>query len=551
MRKATREEVISRFREVHGERYDYSLVEYVGMNLKVEIVCSEHGVFWQSPSSHLRGSSCPKCALLRSTLDKILIEFRQVHGDQYDYSRYEYRGATTKSIIICPKHGEFLQTPSAHKNGHACWKCYGERSAARQRHDSDDIITRFVEAHGDRYDYANVTYVSINHKVEILCPEHGAFCQTPKAHINGHGCPKCADIKNGLARRVPIASHADRFRSVHGDRYEYLGEVMGEDNRAKMRILCKEHGEFLQKASDHYRGNGCPQCVDFKNPKANIDIAELVTGLGFEAQRDVRVFNDRRSVDVLADKLIIEHNGILWHSEEFHSDARGHMLKKLQDAKAAGYRLLHIMEDEWTYRRSACESLIKYALGVVEKLNARSCVFAIRQRGDDECEAFLQQHHIQGLAPGAEYYATLSHHDQLVMVASFAVLRSNRRNRDRSEWELTRMASSAQVRGGASKLMKNFIAANPNITKITTYCDHRLFDGRTYNTMGFVKTFEYGPDYMYVVGDRREHKSNFQKARIAERFGVDMTGKTERQAMEELGFYRIWDCGKSRYEWHK
>ena len=46
----------------HGPIYDYSKFVYQGAGVKGEIVCPEHGVFWQSPSNHLRGTRCPQCA---------------------------------------------------------------------------------------------------------------------------------------------------------------------------------------------------------------------------------------------------------------------------------------------------------------------------------------------------------------------------------------------------------------------------------------------------------------------------------------------------------
>ena len=55
-------EFIKRSREVHGDRYDYSKVDYVNPKTKVCIICPEHGEFWQTPDSHLRGCECPRCA---------------------------------------------------------------------------------------------------------------------------------------------------------------------------------------------------------------------------------------------------------------------------------------------------------------------------------------------------------------------------------------------------------------------------------------------------------------------------------------------------------
>lgn len=553
MKKLTTADIVARFVEVHGGRYDYSRVNYVGANRHVEIVCREHGPFSQSASSHIRGSGCPACAKLRSNTEKIIAEFRAVHGEKYDYSQFEYLGATTKSTIICPKHGPFLQTPISHKKGHGCRACYDESIASRYAMTSESFVSAAREKHNGRYEYKVFNGVNNGDLVTITCKEHGDFNQVVKTHLAGHGCPQCADKLNGLSKRVQISAFHDKFRSVHGDRYDYLGEEMGGDNRAKMKILCREHGEFLQKAADHIRGNGCPKCVALINPKANQEIAAFVESLGMVVEREARIFeNKRRSVDVLVRdvSIAIEHNGVAWHSEAFHKDPKNHMLQKKIDAERAGFKLLHIMEDEWRYRRAACESLIRNAIGASGRADARSCEYSELPGSDKACLDFLDANHIQGSCR-ADFHAVLKDAGGIVMVIAIGQLRSSRRNTDRNKWEMLRMASSVQVRGGATKLMVNLLREHPEIAHITTYCDHRLFDGRTYGIMGFSKVAEYGPDYSYVIGDCRHHKSKFQKERIAKRFGVDMTDKTEREAMVELGYFRIWDCGKSRYEWCK
>lgn len=58
----------------------------------------------------------------------------------------------------------------------------------------EEVISRFRDVHGDKYDYSKVVYVDMNSKVTIICPEHGEFEQTPAKHINRkHGCPKCSN----------------------------------------------------------------------------------------------------------------------------------------------------------------------------------------------------------------------------------------------------------------------------------------------------------------------------------------------------------------------
>ena len=120
----TTEDVVEEFKKIHGDKYDYSKVEYTNSLKKVCIICPEHGEFWQSPTNHLNGCGCPKCSNVKhKTTNEFIKESRTVHGDKYDYSKVEYVNAHTKVCIICPEHGEFWQTPNKHLLGHKCLKC--------------------------------------------------------------------------------------------------------------------------------------------------------------------------------------------------------------------------------------------------------------------------------------------------------------------------------------------------------------------------------------------------------------------------------------------
>ena len=109
---------------MHGDKYDYSNVEYVNNDIKVCIICPIHGEFWQLPNAHLQGHGCCKCANNKKlTTEEFIEKAKEVHGDKYDYSKVEYINNKTKVIITCHIHGEFLQLPNAHLQGHGCDKC--------------------------------------------------------------------------------------------------------------------------------------------------------------------------------------------------------------------------------------------------------------------------------------------------------------------------------------------------------------------------------------------------------------------------------------------
>jgi len=124
-RRLSTEEFIEKARKVHGDQYDYSLVEYKLSHIKVKIICQKHGMFEQNYSNHVyNGRGCPKCnGGVRLTTDEFISRAKNTHGEIYDYSAVEYVSHNKKIKIICKKHGCFSQTPNSHISGHGCPKC--------------------------------------------------------------------------------------------------------------------------------------------------------------------------------------------------------------------------------------------------------------------------------------------------------------------------------------------------------------------------------------------------------------------------------------------
>lgn len=262
--KLTTEEFVQKAREVHGDKYDYSKVEYKNRDTKVHIICKEggHGKFSQSPSIHLRGSGCPICGAvsksnkIRSSTENFIKKSREVHGDRYDYSKVEYRNSKEKVCIICKEngHGEFYQIPGEHTNGHGCPRCKGITLGNRYRKSLKKFIREAEEVHGDKYDYSKADYKNSSTKICIICPKHGEFYQYPNYHLNGSGCPKC-----GRNIRLTTEDFIKMAIAVHGNKYDY-SKVEYKGANDKVCIVCPHHGEFYQIPRDHIRTRGCRKC---------------------------------------------------------------------------------------------------------------------------------------------------------------------------------------------------------------------------------------------------------------------------------------------------
>lgn len=135
IRDKSKIEFISQSINIHNNKYDYSIVDYINNNSKVKILCIPHNVmFEQTPKTHKNGTtSCPKCKhefytnIANKRNKKGKEEFspksQTVHNNKYDYSLVNYIDSYTKVIIVCPIHGKFSQRPNDHIQGKGCPKC--------------------------------------------------------------------------------------------------------------------------------------------------------------------------------------------------------------------------------------------------------------------------------------------------------------------------------------------------------------------------------------------------------------------------------------------
>lgn len=269
-KKLTTENFIEKAKKVHGNKYNYSKVEYKGCNEKICIICPEHGEFWQIPSSHLSGKGCSKCYnkkrgnKLKLTTEQFIEEAKQIHGDKYNYSKVNYVNRKTKVCIICPIHGEFWQSPSCHifnKNG--CPKC----CKTGVKYTIEDFKEKVNKIHnGKIYVAKDAEYINSHTKIKMICPEHGEFWTKPNYILCNHGCPICGNLIVKEKLRFTLKDFIEKAKKVHKNEYDYsLSQYEGYDIPTK--IIChnidkngKEHGIFLQSPHSHLMGCGCPKC---------------------------------------------------------------------------------------------------------------------------------------------------------------------------------------------------------------------------------------------------------------------------------------------------
>ena len=186
---------------------------------------------------------------------------KRIHGESYCYDKAKYDGTVKKIIIICPDHGEFLQTPKNHLLGYGCIKC-GRIQAQKTRLKKIDTVAFIQEAcdvHGSLYDYNKTEYINRSTKIEIICPIHGSFLQTPSSHLSGSGCPKC---KGKMC--YPSEWIIEKAKSTYGDKYHIirLMKSVGYIRTYDLVIInCAHHGQVQVDFYNFIEKNkGCPLC---------------------------------------------------------------------------------------------------------------------------------------------------------------------------------------------------------------------------------------------------------------------------------------------------
>lgn len=564
--KKSTTQVIGDFAKVHGGQYVYSEVEYAGAFVPVKIICKTHGAFFQSPTNHLSGAGCPKCAGLKISahqsqgVDLFIKRALEIHGDLYTYDNAVYKSVATKIQITCRVHGDFWMLPSNHLRGAGCRRCGDKkRGASRTQKCAASILDTFAKKHNGVYSYESFVYAGCETRSTITCRIHGDFTQTPRNHAAGRGCPACRLISIGATKQKTQQETLSQFMDVHGTRYDYSNFVYKKTTQPVI-INCVKHGAFKITPNKHIQGQGCPKCAHHIS-NAETDLSEFVKSLGFSPELNSRKIVPPKELDIYIPEknVAIEFNGVYWHGDDIKP--KSYHKEKTVACAAKGIRLIHVLESEWDTRRPQIEKMLRHALGVStdEKVNARACM--VVEVSPSESRQFVHQNHIQGCSKAGAYNIGLRHGDELVAVMMFAkgaTLRGAARLKTTdAPWELSRYATSKNVRGGASKLLAaaRKVLAGP----IISFSQNDWYGASgMYNKLGFTATGEVPPDYRVwhpktgVLPKSHWQRRNIPK--ILELIGHKGTPfdpatdpRTEHAVQDEVGALRIWDSGKTKW----
>lgn len=250
--------------EMHGQNYDYSKVNYINNRTKIIIICKIHGEFLQLPDNHLRGHGCVLCKFdklsntFKKTSEEFINESIKIHNSKYDYSKVNYINGKKKIIIICKKHGEFLQSPIKHLNNNGCRKCANEKASIRLAKDINIFIKEANVIYKNKYDYSNAIYINNRTKLKIICNIHGEFEQTPDNHFRYIGCAKCSRSRFSKSQ-IQWLEFLEKYYNIN---IQHMGNSNQEhrikNTRWKADGYCKVNNTIYEFHGDFWHGN--PKC---------------------------------------------------------------------------------------------------------------------------------------------------------------------------------------------------------------------------------------------------------------------------------------------------
>lgn len=523
----------------HGGKYLYPSPVREGN--KIRILCPEHGEFSQLPAKHMHGQGCSKCA--GRGADRVAQMKAQY--PEWDWSGVVFGNTKDKLILTCQTHGVFETTLNRLSNKREglspCPSCARDSGGAARRIASAEWNNRVKSLFEGRVTLDEST--SHDDKSRFECNLHGEFFAKLSDVVNGHGCPACGQEKRQSWMGDNLVVSADEFLQraleLNGDRYEYDLSTFTRTNK-QIRIICKEHGEFWQIARNHLTLQAqCPRCSNSVS-KGEDEIADYLSGLGYEVKRRQRVL-DGKELDIVVPELnlAIEYCGVYWHGENYKEPDYHAM--KLSLARAKGFRLITVFEDEWVEQKDKVKWKLINLLGGDDKIYARNTEIAAVDWPD--AKAFLTIYHLQGAGkPTAKCYA-LKHLGEIVALITWGEDRFS--NSGYLEMYRFCMRGGVRVVGGLSKLIKNSDTGGRNLV---TYADLRWGDGEGYGKVGFTKVGETKPGYFWCKGISRFNRQGFQKHKLQEKLKVFDPSLSESDNCRNNGYWKTYDCGHAKWE---
>lgn len=466
---------------------------------------------------------------MHKTLIKTTEDFKnkakEIFGNYYGYTKTDISKKDSKRrvTITCPRHGDFLQNMYSHLRGCGCPKCGKENMAKTQSFTNEQFVDKANIVHNFKYKYTTTVYNGATKNVDIICPIHGVFTQKAYSHLQGHGCPYCATKRNSDNMMMTKEDFVKKANIIHKNTENYdLSEYKGA--KVPIEIICSKGHHYWQIPNKHLNGHGCPYCGNNVSSQEN-EISDFIENeIGLKVVKNNRkLLSDKKEIDIYipSKNLAIEHNGLIWHSEEYCKDKYYH-LKKTEGCIKQGIQLIHIFEDEWLFKKDIVKSKIREMTNSIpDVVDFNECI--VKKVSTEQCKDFLNINSFYKTANISDVYGSFYKNELTSLLAL------NKTAND-DEYELVAYCNKLNtvVIEGIRGLFEVFVKEKkPFIVRAKV--DRRWANGNSFEKIGFKHIKDTEPNYYYVVNRHRYLRP------------INLVKEA----------YRIFDSGNSIFEWKR
>lgn len=429
----------------------------------------------------------------------------------------------------------------------------------RQQRPIEEVIAKLQEHGIDRnemdrlYNVENLTFNEMKTTIEGRINEELSEKTLEKIRVRfGVKKTRANTIKNrGRKSREELQHNVGRLLKTPHATLQDVADYYYKNKSLTYRDLLRELNSYLEGDDERFTLRWINRWItpllppdrDIGTSRLEQSVIAYVRSIysGTLVERDRTVIHPQE-LDIYLPELhlAVEVNGLYWHSEKFGKDKNYHKMK-YEACRTAEVRLVQIWEDDWNDRREIVESLLAHIIGVDTRPSIGARKTYVEQIDKGLEEGFLNAHHIQGFVNTTLHLGLRAKSDDRLV----AVISIN--GKEHSPCDIVRYATSENVQGGFTKLLKHFESFyHPTAEK--TFSNREISEGKLYDDSGFVVDAVLPPDYTYVFGDVREHKFNFRKARFRSRPELlYKDGLTESELAELNGLNRAYDTGKVRW----
>jgi rubredoxin len=521
--------------------------KYVNASKSLSIKCPKGHTFNRRWNRLKKKRDCPHCGKEARKLGVRYIK-NKVKNLGIKLISKEYIDSHTKMDFECPRGHTFrAKWNGGIDKGHGCPQCAGNKKLTIIQ------VRNFVESAG--YTLITEEYTNNNTDLKILCDKGHTFYKNYRDFKSGQRCGECH------RKNWPTLESVRKNLKQRG--YTLLSKEY-INNHSKMEIECRKNHRWNTDWNTLQQKSGCPTCNNRHSLK-EIEMLEWIKEYYPSAHpttfNKIEIDNTSREIDIYIPeiRLGIEFNGLLWHSEKYLKDNSTHS-SKFKTCKDKGIQLITIFEHEWDTKQKQIKSFLLSKLNKNHtRIYARKC--KISEINQKTAKEFLDIYHIQGKSNMDVAYG-LYYNDELIGLVTGS--KHHRQGQD-GIFVLNRLVfkSGVTVVGGASRLTNSLIqyAKENDYGKIISWSDNRISNGNVYQTTGWTKAEELRQDYFYyntktkeVSGKQANKKKNLIKKLINNNIIKENEEKeyhqkyTENQLANMLSMYRVWDCGKIRWE---